>query len=260
MAVLLSLLFWGFMLVSSALLFPLAVLVKILTFLFDPRLVVLHRFTCWWASLYTWCNPFWTVSITGREKIDRRAALVYVSNHQSLADILVLFRLFTHFRWVSKAENFRIPLIGWNMSLNRYIRIERGSIRGSMHMMRDAEATLRAGNSVMVFPEGTRSSDGHLRPFKEGAFDLAFRTGSPVMPIAIDGTASALPKGGFILSGATDIRVHVLDAIPPTEFGDAGPAGLATLVAGRIAGELARMRRPSVHEPAFRPLNGSPSP
>ena len=117
------------------LLFPIAALVWAVTAPFDRRLVALHRFTCFWASLYTWLNPAWPVQVIGREKIRPDVAYVMVANHQSLLDILVLFRLFRHFKWVSKIENFRIPFIGWNMSLNRYIKLRRGDRASVASMM-----------------------------------------------------------------------------------------------------------------------------
>ena len=80
----------------------------------------------------------------------------------------MLFRLRTHFKWVSKIENFRIPLVGWNMSLNRYIKLIRGSRASVIRMMRDCEAALAGGNSILMFPEGTRSPNGRIRPFKTG--------------------------------------------------------------------------------------------
>ena len=122
-----SLLFWVFMTASSIALFPVAVVIWALTAPFDHRKVVLHQFTCFWAALYTWLNPAWRVTIRGREKLDSNRAVVLVANHLSLLDILVLFRLFSHFKWVSKSENFRVPCIGWNMSLNRYIKLVRGN-------------------------------------------------------------------------------------------------------------------------------------
>jgi 1-acyl-sn-glycerol-3-phosphate acyltransferase len=210
-----SLLFWAFMLLTSALLYPVALIVRVVTLPFDSRLAALHTFSCFWASLYTWCNPLWSVAIDGRERIDRNAAYVIVCNHQSLADILVLFRLFVHFKWVSKAENFRIPFVGWNMTLNRYIRIERGSVKGNLGMIRGAESALAGGSSVMIFPEGTRSTDGRLGEFKAGAFDIALRTGHTVLPVALTGTAAALPKKGFVLRGKHAIRILVLEPIAP---------------------------------------------
>jgi 1-acyl-sn-glycerol-3-phosphate acyltransferase len=232
-----SLLFWAFMLLTSVLLFPVALLIRGVTSPFDGRLALLHSFSCVWASLYTWCNPFWSVRIDGKEHIDRNAAYVMVCNHQSLVDILVLFRLFVHFKWVSKAENFRIPFVGWNMTLNRYIRIERGSLKGTLSMMRGAEAALESGSSVMIFPEGTRSPGGALGEFKAGAFELAFRSGRPLLPIVIDGTAAALPKKGFILRGNHAIRIRVLEPISPPWPAGTDAETLRTMTRGRIAGE-----------------------
>jgi 1-acyl-sn-glycerol-3-phosphate acyltransferase len=234
-----SLLFWAFMLVTSVFLFPIALLIRAVTSPFDRRLAFLHLFSCFWASLYTWCNPLWSVRIDGKEHVEKHATYVIVCNHQSLLDILVLFRLFVHFKWVSKAENFRIPFVGWNMTLNRYIRIERGRTRGNLSMMRDAETTLKAGSSVMIFPEGTRSPGGRPGEFKPGAFELALRSGLPILPIAINGTAAALPRRGFRLRGKHAIRVRVLDPISPPWAPGADAGALGAMAHARIAEEVA---------------------
>ena len=214
----LSLVFWLFLVASSIVLFPVAVLIWAVTAPFDRRRALLHRFTCFWASLYTWLNPAWRVRVEGRDRIRPDAAYVMVANHQSLLDILVLFRLFVHFKWVSKIENFRVPFIGWNMSLNRYIKLRRGSRESVAQALNACERALAQGSSIMMFPEGTRSPDGRLRAFKPGAFTLAQRTGAPILPIVIEGTASALPKRGFVLQGRHAIRVLVLDEIPHASF------------------------------------------
>jgi 1-acyl-sn-glycerol-3-phosphate acyltransferase len=167
--------------------------------------------TCFWGSLYTWLNPAWPLRIDGREKIRPDETYVMVANHQSLLDILVLFRIFAHFKWVSKIENFRIPLIGWNMSLNRYIKLKRGDRASVIRMMQECRETLAGGNSIMMFPEGTRSPDGRLRAFKTGAFELAKAAGKPILPILVEGTANALPKRGFVLQGRHQIRITILD-------------------------------------------------
>src|SRR3989442_14622670 len=172
----LSLVFWLFLVASSIVLFPVGVLIWAVTAPFDRRRALLPRFTCFWASLYTWLNPAWRVEVHGREKIRRDAAYVIVANHQSLLDILVLFRLFVHFKWVSKIENFRVPFIGWNMSLNRYIKLRRGSRESVRQMMEECERTLAHGSSAMMFPEGTRSPDGRLQPLNAGALSLAPQT------------------------------------------------------------------------------------
>ena len=209
-----SLLFWAFLVTSSLLLFPVAVVIWAVTAPFDRNKRLLHQFTCFWASLYTWLNPAWRVHVEGREKIRREATYVMVANHQSLLDILVLFRLFVHFKWVSKIENFRIPCIGWNMSLNGYVKLRRGDKQSIGEMMSACARVLDGGSSIMMFPEGTRSPDGRLRAFKRGAFTLAQGSGCPLLPILVEGTADALPKRGFVLQGRHSIRIRVLDEIP----------------------------------------------
>jgi 1-acyl-sn-glycerol-3-phosphate acyltransferase len=107
-------------------------------------------------------------------------------------------------------------------------------------MMRDSEEALDGGSSIMIFPEGTRSADGNLRPFKSGAFELAWRTHSPVLPIVIDGTAHALPRRGILLEPGQRIRVRVLPPILPDSAPDA--EGLNHLVHTTIAHQLADLR------------------
>jgi len=214
LARILSLAFWAFMALSSLVLFPVAVVLWAVTAPFDGRLRALHQFTCFWASLYTWTNPLWRVRVVGREHIRPGATYVMIANHQSFVDILVLFRLFTHYKWVSKAEMFRLPCIGWNMALNRYVKLRRGDAASIAAMMRACERHLEAGSSIMIFPEGTRSADGRLKAFKHGAFTLAQAARVPILPIVLEGTANALPKHGFVLRGHHDIRIRVLDEIP----------------------------------------------
>jgi 1-acyl-sn-glycerol-3-phosphate acyltransferase len=234
----LSLLFWTFLTASSILLFPVALLIWLLSAPFDHRLVLLHRFTCFWASLYTWLNPAWPVTVEGREKIRDDRACVIVVNHQSLLDILVLFRIFRHFKWVSKIENFRVPCVGWNMTLNRYIKLRRGDRESVIRMLRACERTIHAGSSIMMFPEGTRSVNGRLRAFKPGAFEIALKTRSPLVPIVLEGTGNALPKRGFVLQGRHPIRLRVLDEIPYESFSSRTPDELAIEVRNLFAKEL----------------------
>jgi len=98
-----------------------------------------------------------------------------VSNHQSQLDTLVAFGLFFPFKWISKAEVFRLPFIGWNMTLNRYIKLKRGDRKSIQKMMTECEKMISKGNSLYFFPEGTRSKTGIIKPFKPGAFILAKR-------------------------------------------------------------------------------------
>ncbi len=224
--------FWAFVVLSSAVLFPVALIIWAVTAPFDRRRRALHLFTCFWASLYTWLNPAWRVTIHGREHLDRDATYVYVANHLSLLDILVLFRLFVDFKWVSKAEIFKVPGVGWNMTLNRYIPLQRGNRDSVVKMMAQCEQALAQGSSLMMFPEGTRSATGELKAFKTGAFELAVAAQVPIVPIAIEGTNDALPKHGFVLRGRHRITVTVL---PPFQPGDSVEAATAQ-ARERIAG------------------------
>ena len=200
--------------------------------------MLLHRFTCFWASLYTWLNPVWPVRVEGRERIRPGVAYVMVSNHLSLLDILVLFRLFRHFKWVSKLENFRIPCVGWNMRLNGYIELRRGDRDSIVAMMRRCQETLAEGSSIMMFPEGTRSPSGRMRAFKPGAFELALATRSPILPIVVQGTSDALPKRGFVLQGRHPIRITILDEVPPESFAGQSVDGLTRSVREILAKHL----------------------
>ncbi|MBM2615934.1 1-acyl-sn-glycerol-3-phosphate acyltransferase [Actinoplanes sp. LDG1-06] len=212
-----SVAYWAFIGVSCVVFFAGAVLVWLVTLPFDRRRVVLHLYSSAWASFYVYVNPLWRLRVTGRDRAPRHGAAVLVANHASLIDILVLFALFRPFKWVSKQEIFQVPLIGWNMRLNDYVPLVRGSADSVRRMMDHCDRLLAAGSPVMIFPEGRRTSDGELLPFKDGAFELAVRHQVPVVPIAVHGTRRALPRHGLVLRDHVDVHVEVL---PPIDPGD----------------------------------------
>lgn len=218
---LLSLLYWAFLVVALPTLFVPAALVWVLTVPFDRRRVLFHLYTSWWASFLLWVNPLWTVEVTGRELIPWRSSAVIVSNHLSLIDILVLFLLYRPFKWVSKVENFKLPVIGWVMRMNRYVPLVRGNRDSVVAMMQMCRDYLEDGTSVLIFPEGTRSETRELMPFKDGAFRLAMETGRPIIPVLVTGTADTLPKRSLILRNRMDAKVRVLEPLGPGEHGSA---------------------------------------
>jgi 1-acyl-sn-glycerol-3-phosphate acyltransferase len=134
----------------------------------------------------------------------------------------VLYGLYRPFKWVSKAELFRVPVVGWNMVLNDYVRVRRGDRESIRAMMEHCRRHLARGSPVLIFPEGTRTATGALQPFKDGAFRLAHETGVPLIPIAVRGTFDTLPKHGLILRQRMDAVVQVLDPIDPRAYPDAG--------------------------------------
>jgi 1-acyl-sn-glycerol-3-phosphate acyltransferase len=211
----LSLAYWTLIGVTCPVFFAGALVVFALTAPFDRRRVALHLYSSAWASFYVRVNPLWTLRVTGRERLPRRGAAVLVANHASLIDILVLFDLFRPYKWVSKASNFRLPFVGWNMRLNDYVPLRRGDRDSVLEMLAHCGRHLESGSPILMFPEGTRSADGALKTFKDGAFELAVTHGVPVIPIAVHGTAAALPKHGLVLEQHVDARIEVLEPIAP---------------------------------------------
>ncbi len=215
-----SVVFWAFIALTCPLFFLGALLVRLVTLPFDRRRVALHLYSSAWAAFYVYVNPLWRLRIRGRDRLPWHGAAVLVANHASLIDILVLFGLFRPYKWVSKQEIFTVPVIGWNMRLNDYVPLVRGSGESVRRMMAHCDRLLAAGSPVLIFPEGRRTPDGALQPFKNGAFELAVRHGAPVFPIAVHGTRQALPKHGLVLREHIDARVEVLPALDPAAFPD----------------------------------------
>lgn len=209
-----NILFWSFFVISGIVLFVGAVIIRIVAAPLDPNRRVLQKYSCFWASLYIWVNPFWTVRVRGLEHVDPRKAYVMVSNHASMADILVIFRSFLHFKWVSKKSMFKVPLLGWNMWLNGYVPIERGDVASRERCMEECRQWLQRGSSIFFFPEGTRSEDGQMRDFKIGAFRLACETSTDILPVVIHGSRDALPKHSLIFNRKSDMTIEVLPSIP----------------------------------------------
>lgn len=236
MAVVGSTLYWLFVVVVAAALFPVAAAIRVVTAPFDRRRAVLHAFTCVWAAVYTWCNPAWRVRVRGRQHLRGGRTCVMVANHLSVVDIFVLHRLFVHFKWVSKIENFRLPFIGWNMVLNGYVAVRRGDRDSVVAMLAACRRLLHEGNSIMMFPEGTRSKTGECKAFKPGAFELAITSGVAVVPIALHGTFLALPKHGFRI-GPAAMTVEVL---PPIDSAGHDVESLAASARAAITAALAR--------------------
>ncbi len=154
------------------------------------------------------------VKVIGREKIDTKNAYVYMANHQSWFDIFVLLAYIPgQFRWLAKEELFRIPVVGKAMEVIGYIPIDRSNRSKAFESLARAAEQIKKGTSVMIFPEGTRSKDGVLQPFKKGGFILAIQSQQPIIPISISGSYKILPKGKWLVkSGFIKVTIH--DHIP----------------------------------------------
>jgi 1-acyl-sn-glycerol-3-phosphate acyltransferase len=141
-----------------------------------------------------------------------RRPYVVVSNHESFADILLISHLPWEMKWLSKAELFRIPIMGWMMWLAGDIPVKRGFGPSAVEAMERCRKVLRQKVSVMIFPEGTRSKTAELLPFKDGAFRLAVEAGVPILPLALSGTGTALPKHGWRF-GRSAAHLRVLEPV-----------------------------------------------
>ena len=239
-----SILYWTYFALSLPFLFAPQAVLFLLSFPFDRRRLLIHLYACAWGVSYVWLNPFWTLTVRGRERIPWRGPAVVVANHLSLLDILVLYGLFRPYKWVSKASIFRIPFIGWNMRLNGYVGLKRGDRESIKRMMAQCRAHLAAGSPVLIFPEGTRSPDGRLQPFKDGAFKLACEAGCPVIPVAITGTERGLPKHGVMLRDRMAAAVEVLAPIHPADVGG-DPDRLREAVRAALVAALPEANRPA---------------
>ena len=212
-----SILAWCTMVITSILITPVFLLVWLFTFWWDRRRIAAHLMGTFWAWHYQSLVPFWKLRLEGREKIPWNRPVVLVSNHRSLVDILALYKLRRPFKWISKSENFRLPFVGMVLSLTNSVRIHRRSTRAGIHFLSRAEEEMKKGSSVLLFPEGTRSRTGAMRPFRKGAFLLAKKTGSGIIPIVHTGTEKTFDHGSWVLKGRVDIHIRVLDEIDTRE-------------------------------------------
>jgi 1-acyl-sn-glycerol-3-phosphate acyltransferase len=150
------------------------------------------------------------VSVKGLSNIDHSKSYIFMSNHQSNFDIPVLLgHLKVQFRWLAKMELFKIPIFGHAMRKAGYISIDRLNRESAFESLKIAARKIKSGVSVMIFPEGTRSLDGKIRPFKKGGFVLAIDSGVPIVPIVLTGTRSIMTKGSFRINpGNVSMIIH----------------------------------------------------
>jgi len=238
-----SILAWITMALTSIIITPFFLLVWISTFWWDRRRVAAHMMGTFWAWHYQSLILFWKLRLEGRKKIPWNRPVVLVANHRSLIDILALYKIRRPFKWTSKDENFRLPFIGMVLSLTNSIRIKRESLRSGTQFLSQAESEIAKGSSILLFPEGTRSLTMKMRPFKEGAFVLAKKTGCGVIPIVHTGSEKTFERGSWALKGKASIHIRVLDEIPVSKVESLEVKELMKLVRARMEDGLASLER-----------------
>ena len=220
---------------------PLVALVRAATAPFDrgrywPGLVFRRI-----SVLHQWLNPLWTFRTSGVRVADPRNPYVVVSNHESFVDMLLISHLPWEMKWLSKKSIFGIPLVGWLMRMAGDVELVRGDRDSVVAAMQVCGDCLGRRVSVMLFPEGTRTRDGALGEFKDGAFRLAIDHQVPVLPLVVNGTREALQAGSWRMN-VTRAEVRVLAPIPTAGMGRDDAPALRDRVRDLIAVELASMR------------------
>lgn len=179
------------------------------------------------------------VSYHGLSRALEQTPCIFAANHQSQIDIWALARVVpVATRFAAKRELFRIPLLGWVLATADFVPIDRSNRAEAMRSLGRAVEQIRRGRSLVLFPEGARSRDGRLRPFKKGPFHVAVAAGVPVVPVAIRGSFDVLAPGSLrVRPGAVDVFFE--PAIDVAPYGADGLAELVARVHGAIAERLA---------------------
>lgn len=217
---------------------PVVLAVFVLTARWDRRRRIAGRCFRVLAPAALRLNPLWSVRFHGSLPEDRDRPYVVVCNHESLADPVFVGSLPWDARWVAKDAVFRLPVFGQMMRMAGDVRVVRGDRESRAEAYDELKSWIRKGSSVMVFPEGTRSPDGELLPFRNGPFRLALETGAPVLPLAVVGSRRALRKGSLVFGRATaDVAV-----LEPEPVGGRGPEDVESL-RDTVRDRIARARR-----------------
>lgn len=184
-------------------------------------------------TVVEWLHPLWRFRTAGVFPADTRRPYVVVSNHESFVDILLISLLPWEMKWLSKAELFRIPVLGWEMWLAGDVPVKRGFGPSAAEAMARCRKILEQKVSVMIFPEGTRSMSGDMLPFKDGAFRLAIEAGVPILPLVVIGTRTALRKHDWRF-GQSNATVRVLEPVETSGMTLDDVGALRDRVRGRI--------------------------
>ena len=209
----------------------------------DPDGRRAYRVACWWVRLNVrLCGV--RVEVEGLEHLDPRTAYVFMSNHRSAFDVLALVLALHDFqlRWVTKVELGKIPGFGAALRATKQIFVDRSNHERAVASLAAARSRIRGGESVVFFPEGTRSS-GHLLPFKKGGFVFAIETGTPIVAIGISGPPSLLDRRGLLCRWRGRVRVAIRPPITTAAYGRDDRDALMARVRNVITGAMHPRRR-----------------
>jgi 1-acyl-sn-glycerol-3-phosphate acyltransferase len=218
--------FWSVLWIS------LALLVTLVTGNGERALAMARRF---WAPALIWAARV-KLEVEPFPQLDWEKPHIFVLNHESMLDIACAFAaLPVNLRFVAKHSLAKVPFLGWYMRMTGMIFVNRSDRSQAVASLKRAGERIRAGANILAFPEGTRSKDGRILPFKKGPFVVAVEAGVPIIPVAISGSGRALPSGGFNLVGGV-VRMKVGQPISTADRGREGRDGLLIEVREAILG------------------------
>lgn len=241
MLAILSLFTWFEIVLCFILFIPFQIVLFLLTAPFDKKRIIMHYHSSLWCTIALALSPLWNLDIQGKQYLDKKKTHIVVMNHQSLLDVLIAFRLFYPVKMISKKALAFVPIVGWNLLLSGHLLVDRKSLKSQMGVLASIENHLNRGESILLFPEGTRTKDGEIHEFKRGTFKAAINTKTDILPIVIDGPYQLLPKKGFIAPGKHTIYIHILPPVPVSEYQNAGD--LAEAVRNVMVNELIAIRK-----------------
>ena len=185
----------------------------LLCYPFDKKRFVVHKLSKWLTDSFFGFGLVMKRKVEGIENLDPKGTYVMVLNHNSMVDILSIYNLPLVFKWVSKKEVYRIPIVGRLLLAHGDIVINRASTKEAMQLVHTrGKEWLAKGASVAIFPEGTRSKDGEIHNFKAGAFILAKDAEVPILPIVLEGTDRVARKG-FFMNWSNRITIKILPPV-----------------------------------------------
>jgi 1-acyl-sn-glycerol-3-phosphate acyltransferase len=224
-------------------------IVAVLSALWDRSGETVFKIAQFWSRLVLGV-PGVKLKVEQRTPLDPKRSYVFMGNHASMIDIWAVFiGAPVSFRFIAKKQLARIPLFGWAMWAGRFIFIDRQNAAAARRSIDEAARRIKAGQSVVIFPEGTRTRDGRLRPFKKGGFHLAIDSGADIVPMAIHGSRALMPRGAMLLRPGV-VRLELGEPIPTAGLGAADRDRMLRLVRERIAAMLGEPSEPAPAETA----------
>ena len=238
----LTILYYLVCLVAATVLFVASFIALVVCYPFDKKRVVVHTLSKWITDVIFGLPIFMKREVIGLENIDPRKAFVMVLNHNSMVDIISIYNLPLIFKWVSKKEVYRIPIVGQLLFAHGDIVINRASAKEAMQLVHTRGLEwLKKGASVSIFPEGTRSKDGEIHNFKAGAFVLAKDAGVPILPIVLDGT-NTMVRNGWLMNWRNKITIRILPPVSAEDVVNRDIKDVMTEVRDNMVATLADIR------------------